>query len=142
MLLTPELLTYSRISHRNNSNIRLSPVIKGKAMASTPLQVTYRAIFTEMLLAQSAAIGAFADVAARCALLAGQECEQALITITRNMPPKGGTAGMAHPGGGSEVPLPRLADFARAFAGMPLISMMVFLSKYDKLRERRRAVQD
>jgi hypothetical protein len=61
------------------------------------------------------------------------------------MPPKGGTAEMAHPGGGSkiqEAPLPRPADFARALAGMPLISMMVFLSKYDKLRERRRAVQD
>ena len=114
-------------------------------MDSSPLQVTYRAIFTEMLLAQSAAIGAFADVAARCALLAGQECEQALITITRNMPPKGGTVEMAHPGGGSkiqEAPLPRPADFARALAGIPLISMMVFLSKYDKLRERRRAVQD
>jgi hypothetical protein len=114
-------------------------------MESTPLQVTYRAIFTEMLLAQSAAIGAFADVAARCALLAGQEYEQALITITRNMPPKGGTTGPAHPGDGSEIreaPLPRLADFARAFAGMPLISMMVFLSKYDKLRGRRGVVRD
>ena len=114
-------------------------------MESTPLQATYRAIFTEMLLAQSAAIGAFADVAARCALLAGQEYEQALMAITRNMPPKGGTAEPAHPGGGSEIqeaPLPRPADFARAFAGMPRISMMVFLSQYDKLRERRGAVQD
>jgi hypothetical protein len=114
-------------------------------MQSTPLQVAYRAIFTEMLLAQSAAIGAFADVAARCALLAGQEYEQALIAITRNMPPKGGTAELAHPGGGSEIqeaPLPRLADFARAFAGMPQISMMVFLSKYDKLRARRGVVRD
>ena len=89
-------------------------------MQSTPLQVAYRAIFTEMLLAQSAATGAFADVAARCALLAGQECERALITITRNMPPKGGTAEPAHPGDGSEIreaALPRLADSARAFAG-------------------------
>ena len=114
-------------------------------MQSTPLQVAYRAIFTEMLLAQSAATGAFADVAARCALLAGREYEQELIAITRNMPPKGGTAEMAHPGSGSKIqqaPLPRPADFARALAGMPLISMMVFLSKYDKLRERRRAVQD
>lgn len=114
-------------------------------MKSSPLQATYRAIFTEMLLAQTAAVGAFADVVARCALLAGQEYEQALGTIARNMPPKGGTAELAHRGGGPEIqapPLPKLADFARAFAGMPLISMMVFLSKYDKLRERRRAVQD
>jgi hypothetical protein len=114
-------------------------------MDSSPLQVTYRAIFTEMLLAQTAAIGAFADVVARCAPLARQEYEQALIAVTRNMPPKGGTAEPAHPDGGPEIPeppLPRLADFARAFAGMPRISMMVFLSQYDKLRERRRAVQD
>jgi hypothetical protein len=114
-------------------------------MKSSPQQASYRAIFTEMLLAQSAAIGAFADVAARCALLAGQEYKQALITIARNVPPKGGTAEPAHPGGGSEIPgasLPRLADFARAFAGMPQISMMVFLSHYDKLRERRGVVRD
>jgi hypothetical protein len=114
-------------------------------MKSSPLQATYRAIFTEVLLAQTAAVGAFADVVARCALLAGREYEQALIAITRNMPPKGGTAEPAHPGGGPEIreaPLPRLADFARAFASMPQISTMVFLSRYDKLRERRRAVQD
>jgi hypothetical protein len=61
------------------------------------------------------------------------------------MPPKGGTAEPAHLGDGSEIreaPLPRLADFARAFAGMPLISMMIFLSKYDKLRARRGLVRD
>ncbi len=109
-------------------------------MESSPLQVTYRAIFTEMLLAQSALIGASADVAARCVLLAGQEYEQVLATTTQNMSAKRGTAKAAHPGGGSktrEKPLPRLPDFARAFAGMPQISMMVFLSKYDKLREQR-----
>jgi hypothetical protein len=114
-------------------------------MKSSPLQVTYRAIFTEMLLAQTAAIGAFADVVARCALLAGQEYEQALITITRNMPPKRGTGELAHPGGRPEIreaPLPRLADFARAFASMPQISMIVFLSQYDRLRARRGVVRD
>jgi|ERR1700722_19717770 hypothetical protein len=114
-------------------------------MDPSPLQTTYRAIFTEMLLAQSAAIGAFAAVAARCALLAEQEYEQALTTMARNRSPKGGTAEPAHPGGGSDIPgasLPRLADFARAFAGMPRISMMVFLSQYDRLRERRGVVRD
>jgi hypothetical protein len=113
-------------------------------MDPSPLQTTYRAIFTEMLLAQSAAIGAFADVA-RCTLLAGQEYQRALTTIARNTPPKGGTAEPAHPGGGSGIPgasLPRLADFARAFAGMPRISMMVFLSHYDRLRGRRGVVRD
>ncbi len=114
-------------------------------MKSTPLQVTYRAIFTEMLLAQSAAIGAFADVAARCALLAGQQYQQEFLRTARKMPSKGGITEPAHPDDGSEVrgasPM-TLADSARACAAMPRISMMVFLSQYDKLRERRRAVQD
>jgi hypothetical protein len=113
-------------------------------MASSPLQATYRAIFTEMLLAQSAAVNAFADATARCALLAGQECERAL-TIARNMPANGGPDGPPHPGGGSEIPgapLPRLADLARALTGLPQISMMVFLSQYDKLRKRRGLVGD
>ena len=114
-------------------------------MESTPLQVTYRAIFTEMLLAQSAAIGAFADVAARCALLAGQQYQQEFLRTARKMPSKGGIAEPAHPGDRSEVrggSLMTFADSARACAAMPRISMMVFLSQYDKLRERRRAVQD
>jgi hypothetical protein len=114
-------------------------------MESTPLQVTYRAIFTEMLLAQSAAIGAFADVAARCALLAGQQYQREFLRTARKMPSKGGIAEPAHPGDGSEVrgvSLLTFSDSARACAAMPRISMMVFLSQYDKLRERRRAVRD
>jgi hypothetical protein len=108
-------------------------------MESTPLQVKYRAIFTEMLLAQSAAIGALADVAARCALLAGQQYQQEFLKTARKMPSKGGIAGPTYPGVRSEVPGASLltsADFARAWAAMPRISMMVFLSQYDKLRER------
>jgi hypothetical protein len=114
-------------------------------MVSTPLQATYRAIFTEMLLAQSAAIGAFADVAARCAQLAGQQCQQEFLRTARKVPSKGGIAEPAHPGDRSEVrgaSLLTFADSARACAAMPRISMMVFLSQYDKLRERGRAVQD
>jgi hypothetical protein len=125
--------------------IGLSPVIERKAMESTPLQVTYRAILTEMLLAQSAAIGAFADVAARCALLAGQQYQQEILKTARKIPSGGDIAGPTHPGGMSEVPgvsLLTSADFARAWAAMPRISMTVFLSQYDKLRERRRRVQD
>jgi hypothetical protein len=114
-------------------------------MESSWMQANYRAIFTEMLLAQSAAMGAFADVAARCALLAGQEYQQALMTLARKMSPKGGVAEPAHPGGGSEIPgasPPRSADFVRAFAGLPRVSMMVFLSQYDNLRGRRGVVRD
>jgi hypothetical protein len=125
--------------------IGLSPVIERKAMESTPLQVTYRAILTEMLLAQSAAIGAFADVAARCALLAGQQYQQAILNTARKMPSKGDHAGPTHPGGMSEIPgvSPlKFADSARAWAAMPRISMTVFLAQYDKLRERRGLVQD
>jgi hypothetical protein len=123
----------------------LSPVIERKAMESTPLQVTYRAIFTQMLLAQSAAIGTFADVAARCALLAGQQYQQELVKAARKIQPKDGIAGPTHPGGRPELPgvsLPTLANSARACAAMPRISMMMFLSQYDKLRERRGVVQD
>jgi hypothetical protein len=109
------------------------------------MQANYRAIFTEMLLAQSAAVGAFADVAARCALLAGQEYQQTLITLAGKVSPKAGVAGPAHPGGGSGIPAasaPRLADTGRAFAGLPRVSMMVFLSQYDSLRGRRGVVRD
>jgi hypothetical protein len=110
------------------------------------MQATYRAIFTEMLLAQSAAIGAFADVTARCALLAGQQYQQAAITLAGKIAPKAGGSEPAHPGGGSEIPgtsLPRAAaNFGRAWAGLPRVSMMVFLSRYDNLRGPRGAVRD
>jgi hypothetical protein len=109
------------------------------------MQANYRAIFTEMLLAQSAAIGAFADVTARCARLAGQEYQQAVIALAGKIAPKGGAAEPAHPGGGSEIPgasLPRAANVGRAFAGLPRVSMMVFLSQYDNLRGRRGVVRD
>jgi hypothetical protein len=109
------------------------------------MQANYRAIFTEMLLAQSAAIGAFADVAARSARLAGQEYQQAVIALAGKIAPKGGGAEPAHPGGGPEIPgasLSRAANVGRAFAGLPRVSMMVFLSQYDNLRGRRGVVRD
>jgi len=114
-------------------------------MKSSPLQASYRAIFTEMLLAQSAAIGAFTQVAGHCALLAGQGCEEVLRTMARESPPKGGPTAPAHPGGGAETPgtsLSRAANLGRAMAGMPRVSMLVFLSQYDNLRRQRGAVRD
>jgi hypothetical protein len=110
------------------------------------MQPNYRTIFTEMLLAQSAAIGALADVTARAALLAGQEYQQAATAIAGKIAPKGGAAEPTHPGGGSEIPgasLPKAAaNFGRAWADLPRISMMVFLSQYDNLRGRRAVVRD
>jgi hypothetical protein len=114
-------------------------------MEASWMQANYRAIFTEMLLAQSAAMGAFADVGARCALLAGQQYQQALITFAREMAPKGGAVASAQPGGGSGIPAAfsaRSGNFGRAFAGLPRVSMMVFLSQYDNLRGRRGVVRD
>jgi hypothetical protein len=114
-------------------------------MKSSPLQASYRAIFSEMLLAQSAAIGAFTEVAAHCARLAGQGCEEALTAMARNMPQKGGPAAPAHPGGGLETPgtsLSRAANLGRAVAGMPRVSMLIFLAQYDNLRRQRGAVKD
>jgi hypothetical protein len=107
------------------------------------MQPSYRTIFTEMLLAQSAAVGAFADVAARCALLAGQQYQQTVTSLARALPAKGGASVSAHPG--EEFPgasLARSASIARAVAGLPRISMMTFLSQYDDLRRRRDLVQN
>jgi hypothetical protein len=112
-------------------------------MKSTPLQVSYRAIFTQMLLAQSAAIGAFADFAARCALLAGQQYRHGSLEAAREVQSENDVAEPTHPGGeGPEASSLKLESFARAYAAMPRISMIVFLSQYDKLRDRRGGVQD
>jgi hypothetical protein len=108
------------------------------------MQVNYRAIFTEMLLAQSAAIGACAEVAGRCAVLAGQQYHQAAVTLARTTA-QGGAVGPEHLGAGSAIagaPAPRPADFARALAGLPRLSMLVFFSRYDQLRGRRSAARD
>ena len=42
------------------------------------MQPNYRAIFAEMLNAQTAAVAAFVDVSARCAELVRQECQTGL----------------------------------------------------------------
>jgi hypothetical protein len=106
------------------------------------MHASYRTIFTEVLLAQSAAVEAFAGVAARCAVLAGQQYQEALMMLVREMPPNGEDSASAHPGGGPTVPGPSsasLTNFGRAFAGLPRVSMMIFLSRYDDLRGRRGA---
>src|SRR5450432_2903736 len=108
------------------------------------MQANYRAIFTEMLLAQSAAIGAFADVTFRCARLAAQEYQQASLALAGKISPKAGAAVPAHPGDGSEISAAsvRAANAGRALAGLPRVSTMVFLSQYDNLRGRRGVVRD
>ncbi len=109
-------------------------------MQSSPLQVSYRAIFTEMLLAQLAAVNAFADIAGRCARVAREQQAAA-----RNSPPKAASAEPARPGGGREtqgVPPARATDVARALAVLPRVSLLVYLSHYDNLRRQHRAVRD
>jgi hypothetical protein len=108
------------------------------------MQPSYRAIFAEVLLAQSAAIEAFADAAARCVILAGQQYQQALVTLARKMPPNCGSVAPAHPGGESEFPgasPATFADLGRAFVGLPRVSTIRFLSRYDDLRGRRGVVR-
>jgi len=105
------------------------------------MQANYRAIFSEMLMAHSAAIGAFADVAARCALRASEGYQQALAALAAEIPPR--AAGASRRRARDRRSLwPRAVDLAREFAGMPRISAMVFLSKYDKLRGPRSVVRD
>jgi hypothetical protein len=111
------------------------------------MQASYRTIFTEMLLAQSAAAGAFADVAGRYAQLTGQAYQEALMMLAAEVQPKGGAAGPAHPLDVARIsaasrPGPVLADLGRGFAGLPRVSMMGFLSRYDNLRGRRATVRD
>jgi hypothetical protein len=109
------------------------------------MQANYRTIFTEMLLAQSAAAGAFADATGRYAQLMGQAYQEALLTLAAETQPKGGAAGPAHPVDGARISgasRPGLADLCRGFAGLPRVSMMEFLSRYDNLRGRRAMVRD
>jgi hypothetical protein len=109
------------------------------------MQPNYRAIFAEMLNAQMAAVAAFVDVSARCVELVRQECQAALETRIKETQPKGAGAGAAQAGGGSGLtgaspPWP--ADFCRAFAGLPRVFTMSFLSHYDDLRGRRPVIPD
>jgi hypothetical protein len=113
------------------------------------MQPNYRAIFTEMLNAQTAAVAAFVDVSARCAELVRQECQAALETRVKETQPKragkGADAGSAQPRGGSGltgVSPPWPADFCRAFAGLPRVLVISFLAHYDDLRGRRPVVPD
>ena len=102
-------------------------------MQSSPLQVSYRAIFTEMLLAQAAAVNTFAEIAGRCARVAREQQAAA-----RKNPPKAAAAGSETQG----VPPPRATDVARALAVLPRVSMILFLSHYDNLRRQHGVVRD
>jgi hypothetical protein len=109
------------------------------------MQANYRAIFTEMLNAQAAAVAAFADVGIRCAELVGQQCQAALATPVKPSLPDGAGAGPTQPdrgSGGARMSPSPLAGFCRAVAGLPRFSMMSFLSHFDDLRGPRRAVRD
>ena len=111
-------------------------------MESHQVQANYRAIFTEMLLAQSAAAGAFANAAGRYAELMGQAYQEALLTLAAETQPKDSPT---HPARGSGIPgasRPELPNLCRALAGLPRLSMMDFLSRYDNLRGKRAMVRD
>src|SRR5438045_354680 len=100
------------------------------------MQPTYRAIFTEMLMAQVAAVETLADVTARCALLVGQEC-QALATLAMATERAAVDAGSKRPGDGPRIARPSPpspVNLCRGLAGLPRFSMMSFLSHYDALR--------
>ena len=109
------------------------------------MQANYRTIFAEMLLAQSAAAGAFADAAGRYAQLMGLAYQEALMRLAAETKLKGGAAGSADPVDGSGLPgasQQELANVCRALAGLPRVSIMGFLSRYDHLRGRRTMVRD
>ncbi|MCA1452696.1 hypothetical protein I6F35_05615 [Bradyrhizobium sp. BRP22] len=107
------------------------------------MQANYRIIFREMLLAQSAAAGAFGHAAGRYAELMGQAYQEALMALVAEVQPKDGAFGPPHPADRAGNPAALgLINFCRAFAGLPRASMIGFLSRYDNLRGKRVMVQD
>jgi hypothetical protein len=106
-------------------------------MPSSPPQVSYRAIFNEMLLAQTAAINTLADMMTRCAKVATRQAS------SRNQTEE--AAGSGYAGGGAETSgaaAAPAADLGRALAGLPRISMIMFLAQYDNLRRQRSSARD
>jgi hypothetical protein len=113
-------------------------------METLLMQPSYRAIFTEILLAEAAAVGAFAVVAGRFAALMGGECQAALVALATQTQPKVENAGLSQPARSRD---PRIipagsANYCRALAGLPRASVLTFLSQYDDLRGRRGVVRD
>lgn len=107
------------------------------------MQAGYRTILSEMLLAQSATLGAFADVTARYISLMAQQYQAAAATFAAEIRPNGAGVRPTQPGASSGITADLLAgsaNFCRALAGLPRISMMSFLSRYDDLRGRRSVV--
>jgi hypothetical protein len=123
----------------------LLPLAGCKSTEFHRMQANYWIIFREMLLAQSAAAGAFADAAGRYAELMGRAYQEALMTLAAQAQPNGGAFGPVHPAdraGGPVASHLDLINFCRAFTGLPRASMIRFLSRYDDLRERRAVVRD
>ena len=108
------------------------------------MQPSYRAIFTEILLAEAAAVGALAVVAARFAALVGGESQAALVDLATQTQPKVEDAGLSQPGRSRDPGIfpPGSANYCRALAGLPRVSLLTFLSQYDDLRRRRGLVRD
>ncbi len=100
------------------------------------MQAGYRTILSEMLRAQSAALGAFADVTA----LMAQQYQEAAAAFATEVRSDGAGARSTQPGASSGISgdlLPRAVNFYRGVVGLSQISMMSFLSRYDGLRGRR-----
>lgn len=107
------------------------------------MQAGYRTILSELLLVQSAALGAFADVSARCTSLMAQQYQVAAATFAGEIRPNGAGVRPPQPGTSSGITgdlLPGSANFCRGLASLPWISMMSFLARYDGLRGRRSVV--
>jgi hypothetical protein len=113
-------------------------------METTLMQPSYRAIFAEVLRAEAAAVGAFADVAARFTSLMGAGYQAALVTFAMQTQPKVENTGPSQSDEsrdpGKFAPGP--ANFCRALAGLPRVSVMTFLSQYDDLRGHRGVPRD
>jgi len=115
-----------------------------KSMGILVMQPGYRAIFIELILAEAAAVGAFAVVTARFASLMGVGCQAALVSLAARTGAKIDDIGPSQ-ADGPRIPglsPPAAASFCRALAGLPRVSMTTFLSQYDDLRGRRGLVRD
>jgi hypothetical protein len=105
----------------------------------------FRAMVTEALTAQSAFVEAFVAVASFYAAQVDEEYRAALAQLAAEVRASATNPGATqtargHPKTTALAPSP--ASVCRAFVGLPRVSMMFFLSRYDELRGPRRAARD